>query len=345
MNWKELPVLPVAGGLCIALVGVASSRWLGIPLPWLLGPLLLTAATRIAGVPTQCPPAVNKFGRWVIGLSLGLYFTPEVAGQVMAHWALILFGIVYALLLAWLGSAVYQRKAGLDPATAWFAAAIGSASEMANMAKRNGARIDQVVSAHSLRVLIVVTIVPFAFQWHAGDMVPVERSAGVIDWFGLALLVAGSLVAVWFFERLRIPNSWILGAMTFSMCLTLNDISLTAMPPWLSWAGQLAIGWSLGDKYRSDFFRTAPRLLGWVTVLTLSFICLSALLGWAIASAASLPAATMILALTPGGIAEMTITAKALGLGVPLVTAMQVMRMLAVVLSTEFVYRRWMKSR
>lgn len=343
MKVKEFSGWPPVGGLCVALAGAGVAGCLGMPLPWLLGPLLLTAITRIAGLPTRSPAAVNKFGRWVIGLSLGLYFTPEVARNVMAHWALILFGVAYALALAWAGAAVYRRKVGLDPATAWFAAAIGSASEMANMAGRNGARIDQVVSAHSLRVLIIVTTVPFAFQWYLGGAPQIDRFAGTIDWQGLAIMVAGSLGAVWLFERLRIPNGWMLGALAFTMSFTLADISLTPMPAWLSSAGQLAIGWSLGDKYRPDFFRTAPRLLLWVAMLSLGFICLSALIGWLLATLSGVPVSTMILALTPGGIAETTITAKALGLGVPLVTAMQVTRMLSVVLTTGIVYRRWIK--
>lgn len=343
MKVKDFSRWSPIGGLCVALAGAAAAGWLSMPLPWLLGPLLFTAATRIGGLPTRCPTWVNMFGRWVIGLSLGLYFTPEVARNVMAHWPLILFGVVYALALAWAGAAVYRRQVGLDPATAWFAAAIGSASEMANMAGRNGARIDQVVSAHSLRVFIIVTTVPFAFQWHVGELPRVDSFAGALDWQGLAIMVVGSLGTVWVFERLRIPNGWMLGALAFTMSFTLGSIPLTPMPAELSWAGQLAIGWSLGDKYRSDFFRTAPRLLLWVALLSLGFIGLSALIGWALAGLSGVPSSTMILALTPGGIAETTITAKALGLGVPLVTAMQVARMLSVVLSTEIVYRRWVK--
>ena len=42
------------------------------------------------------------------------------------------------------------------------------------------------------------------------------------------------------------------------------------------------------------------------------------------------PPATLILGTSPGGIAEMAITAKVLQLGVPLVTAFQVCRLVAV---------------
>jgi uncharacterized membrane protein AbrB (regulator of aidB expression) len=49
--------------------------------------------------------------------------------------------------------------------------------------------------------------------------------------------------------------------------------------------------------------------------------------------------ATMILGTSPGGIAEMAITAKVLQLGVPMVTAFQVCRLVAVLVLVEPLYR------
>ena len=49
--------------------------------------------------------------------------------------------------------------------------------------------------------------------------------------------------------------------------------------------------------------------------------------------------ATLILGTSPGGIAEMAITAKVLQLGVPVVTAFQVCRLVAVLLLVEPLYR------
>jgi uncharacterized membrane protein AbrB (regulator of aidB expression) len=48
---------------------------------------------------------------------------------------------------------------------------------------------------------------------------------------------------------------------------------------------------------------------------------------------------TLILGTAPGGIAEMAITAKVLQLGVPLVTAFQVCRLIAVLLIVAPLYR------
>jgi uncharacterized membrane protein AbrB (regulator of aidB expression) len=50
--------------------------------------------------------------------------------------------------------------------------------------------------------------------------------------------------------------------------------------------------------------------------------------------------ATMVLGTSPGGIAEMAITAKALQLGVPVVTAFQVCRLVAVLVMVEPLFNR-----
>jgi hypothetical protein len=61
----------------------------------------------------------------------------------------------------------------------------------------------------------------------------------------------------------------------------------------------------------------------------------AALLAWA----SGLAFATLVLATAPGGIAEMCITAKVLQLGVPLVTAAHVTRVLVLITTTGPTYR------
>jgi len=214
-------------GFCIALAGALIANLVHMPLPWLLGPLLLVAATRIRGVQSTCTRQLRNAGQWVIGTSLGLYFTPFVAANLVDHAGLILLGIAYALLLGFLGTWVLQRFAGLDFPSAWFGAAIGGASEMANMAERYRARTDLVVTVHSLRVLMVVVIVPFSFQW-LGVMAidPIAPGARAVHADGLLWLVLGSCALGWICARLRVPNPWVLGPMAFALAVTVQGIEL-----------------------------------------------------------------------------------------------------------------------
>jgi hypothetical protein len=64
-----------------------------------------------------------------------------------------------------------------------------------------------------------------------------------------------------------------------------------------------------------------------------------------LASLGGLAIPTMVLATAPGGIAEMCITAKVLRLGVPLVTAAHVTRVLMLVTTTAPLYRLVLRLR
>jgi membrane AbrB-like protein len=131
-----------------------------------------------------------------------------------------------------------------------------------------------------------------------------------------------------------------MGAMLVSMALTVAGLSLSAVPQPLVNAAQLVIGVSLGVRFRADFLRTAPRWLASVAVGTLGLMAICAAFAGALAWATGLPWVTLLLGTSPGGITEMAITAKVLQLGVPVVTAFQVCRLIAVLMLVDPMYRR-----
>jgi membrane AbrB-like protein len=153
----------------------------------------------------------------------------------------------------------------------------------------------------------------------------------------MALLTgAGALVM----DRLGRANPWFMGAMLVSMVLTMAGISLSAVPAAMVNAAQLVIGVSLGVRFRADFLRTAPRWLVSVAAGTLVLMGACTLFAGLLAWATGLPWVTLLLGTSPGGITEMAITAKVLQLGVPVVTAFQVCRLMAVLMLVGPLYRR-----
>lgn len=331
--------------IALTLAGAAAAgglaAWARLPLPWMIGPLLASALAGIAGAPLLASQRLRNAGQWAIGVALGLYFTPEVAGRIGSLAPAIALGVAWALAL---GYGFHRWLAWANPgesrATTWFAGAIGGASEMAVLADRAGARIDRVAAAHSLRVLIVVVSIPFAILWsgaHGAD--PTRPALHALHPGGLALLVAltlGGAAAMW---RLGLPNPFVLGALAVTSGLTLAGVELSGLPRWVSSAGQVFIGVSLGARFTPAFARAAPRWLLTVAVGTVGMLVLSAGFAAALAAVFGLHPATAILATSPGGIAEMAITAQVLELGVPTVTAFHVVRYVAVLLLTGPMFR------
>ena len=142
----------------------------------------------------------------------------------------------------------------------------------------------------------------------------------------------------------RLPNPWVLGALAVALLLTANGIELSSLPKPVTNAAQLFIGVALGSRFTREFAKSAPRWLAAVALGSFGMIGLSAAFAWAIAHAAGLPWATVLLGTSPGGIAEMSITAKVMQLGVPVVTAFHVTRYVVVLLATAPIYR-WLARR
>jgi len=101
---------------------------------------------------------------------------------------------------------------------------------------------------------------------------------------------------------------------------------------------QVLLACSLGSRFRHSFLREAPRFMAAVLASVALVLALCALLAFVLAWVAGVAPATILLACAPGGIAEMSITAKVLRVGVAFVTAAHVTRFAIVVLLTEPAY-------
>ena len=331
--------LKVVLGLVISLIGAYAAQAASIPIPWTLGPLFCIAAFRLAGAPIASVPLFRSFGQWVIGVSLGLYFTVHVVGVLTSHMIAVISGFLFAIGLAFYGTYLLRRFALVDIKTAWFSSAIGGANEMTNLAERYGVRPDLVASAHSLRLITVVVIVPFALQWLGiAGTDPFVTGTRDVSYIGLAQLFGLTAIGVFVATRINMPNAWVLGPMFLTIALTSSGVEFSAMPDWLSRIAQLSVGWGLGDRFRPGFFKTAPRFLLVVVLFTATSLLLALGFASALHIFSGMPTVALMLGVAPGGIAEMAITAKVLQLGVPLVTAFQVFRMAGVVLVTGPLY-------
>lgn len=332
--------LAMLGSIAVACAGAQLWRICHLPLPWLVGSLYAVAFARIFGLPLLAPPGSRQGGQWVIGASIGLYFSSAVVAELLTHAALILVMALSSLLMGALAAAVMVRLRLADPPTAFFASMPGGAAEMSNLADLWHAAVDRVAAAHAIRVMLVVLVVPLAITLsgsHGTELAKV--SAHEVVWSRFPLMAAASLAGVALFTVLRLPNAWVLGTLCAIATLGIEGVPLSALPGWLSATGQLLIGVSLGNRFAPGFLRKAPAFLGGIVVMTIGFLLGVGLLALLISSITRLELASLVLSFSPGGIAEMSITASNLNLGVPLVVASHVARLVVLMLLAPAAYR------
>ncbi len=328
-----------------ALAGALLSH-LHVPLAWMIGPLLLLAIANGFGAGVRMPAPGRYAGQWLVGSALGLYFTAPVVAQLLDAVGWIALAVAASIAVSFMAGLVLARLGGADPVTAFFASAVGGAAEMAVHAERYGARVDQVAAAQAIRVLVVVLVVPFAFTLggqHGSDVyAPVTLDLHLPGLLGLLALggVAGLLLA-----RLGVPNAWLLGPLAVGTLLTATGNALSSIPSPLVNAGQLLIGCALGARFTPAFFRESPRFLAGVAASSAILLAGCAAIGVAVAWLSGIAWPTAVLATAPGGLAEMSLTAKVLQLGVPMVTAFHTARLVVVVTTAGLLYRGFLAWR
>jgi membrane AbrB-like protein len=111
------------------------------------------------------------------------------------------------------------------------------------------------------------------------------------------------------------------------------------MPSWMMSAAQILIASSLGLRYRRDTVVALRRFLPPVLVSMLVLIGGSIILALVLAPFSGIPNPSLVLATAPGGVAEMAITAEVLNLGVPLITAFHLLRVVFVVTLSGPIFR------
>lgn len=319
--------LGVVGSIVVAAVGGLLWRFCNLPLPWLVGSLYAIALARIAGLPLVAPPGARQGGQWIIGISMGLYFTAAVIAEVISHAPLIIGMALLSLMMGMAGATAMFRCRQADMSTAFFSSMPGGASEMANLSDIWSASVDLVAAAHATRVMLVVLIVPLALTLsgnHGESQTLI--SSRPIEWQHFPLMIASSLCGVGLFKLLRLPNAWVLGTLSAIALLGVNGLPLSGLPDWLTAGGQMLIGISLGCRFGPGFLRKAPAFLVSILVISLLFLVATASLAFLLARPTHLGFSSLVLSFAPGGIAEMSITASHLNLAVPLVVASHVVR-------------------
>ena len=331
-------------GLAIAVAGGALFAWMHTPLPWMLGSMLAMAGVQMLGADLEPVPGSRNAGMVVIGVTLGLYFTAPVVHEVASYWPWFLALGVAAHALGTTSALVLQRLSGVDRATAYFGSMPGGASEMTQMAEQFGAQPDKVAFAHSMRVVLVVTLFPVGITLAGFSSSQAYQPVTVpFDAARLALLLAMGVVAGFAARTVKAPTAFMLGPLLLTIALTANGLQFSSMATPLVNVAQVLLGAVMGTRFERGFLASAPRfvaaLVPSIAVTLLLAVVAGVLLSWCTGTYMG----NGLLAAAPGGIAEMSITARVLRMGVAFVTAAHVMRYIVVVLLTVPVYRWLLK--
>jgi uncharacterized protein len=330
------------------------AQGVGLPAGWLVGPMLVALALALVW---EKHPSVPRWGRIaslaVVGGVLASAFRPSVLPLIASHWLPVSLVICVTLLLSLGAGLLLSSLVRIDRKTAALGALPGAASGMLAMSDPLGADARLVALMQYTRVVVVVVTATLVGRLMTGAAPQTASGQGLqsspegmdhlvqgtVQTYGVTVLVA--VLGAWAGTRLRLPAGALLGPLILGVALAELGVAHLAWPPGVPQAAYLVLGLWVGLLFDGASVKRAGRLFPFVLASAVGLVLACAALGWALTALTGIDGMTAYLATTPGGIDSVAIVALGTGADAPLVLAVQMLRLLAVVFAGSLLGRWW----
>ena len=339
--------------ICLgALAGLLADR-LGMPLPYMVGPLLAVGTVAL-GLPHWLPEGYSFPARLrlvfiaVIGLIIGAQVTPALfAGAerlVISFAALIVFVGLCQGFNYW----VFRRLGGYDRPTAFYAGSPGGLFESLAMGEEAGGDVARLTLQQFLRIVIVVTALPIGLSLYLGE--PVGSAAGMrfssedVPWTDLPFVALAGVAGLGIGYLLRLPAKQITGPMLMAAVLSLTGVFEIDMPEWLIKLAQIIVGTALGTRFTGLSRGLVLRGVGLACVSVGGMLVVSAGFAALLMPLVGQPFDVLLISFAPGGVTEMSLVALSLQANPAFVTLHHIARILITVAGLMVAARRFRRG-
>jgi len=329
----------LALSVAIAAVGVMVFEVLGLPLPFLFGPMAACLIAALSGVPLKEPKPFSVASRCILGVAVGASITPALLAQVPAMTGTVVLVPIYVIVIGLVGVPFFTRVFGYDRATAYFASMPGGLQDMVYFGAEAGGKPRTISLVQASRLLIITTTVPILLSQVYG--VTFSGSIGTHIWempvLELLIMALAALGGWWIAVKLRLFGPALFGPFLLSAILSLVGILHFRPPAEAILFAQFFVGIGVGVHYVGTTLRELRHdvLAGiffalLLAVLATIFTVIAHLVGGA-------PTIESFLSFAPGGQAEMAVVALVTGADLGFVVVHHVVRLVTVVAGAPFV--------
>lgn len=330
-----------AVALAVASAGGGLAWLLGLPVPWLLGPMVAVALAAILGVDPNLPILFRQAAFFVLGIQAGSGVTPDVVNQI-AIWPLSFLNQLVGVFFITLATYAYLRRLlGWNHETSLFASVPGALAFVVAAAEDTEADMQKMIIVQTARLLLLIgALVPLLAWIESGPGTePAMRGepGGLMDY---AILLAVCAGAAFLAERFRLPGGLLLGALIGSAVLHGTAISLVALPSAIAIPCLIVLGTVIGARIYGIERRALLKLVPVSLVCFLIGIGFSALAGFVAVLTLPLEPGKVALAYAPGALEALTVLAFQFDIDPAYVAAHHVVRFMGIALIVPFLARR-----
>ena len=343
--------LLVAGSLLLAAIFTMAH----LPAALLLGPMLAGIVLSSNGARIGVPRRAVYASQTIVGCLIARSITGDIVHAFLKDWPLLLGTVMVIILTSGLIGWLISRWRVLPGSTAVWGSAPGGASVMMIMAGAFGADARLVAFMQYLRVVLVAAVASLVARiwvgegpsaslesswWSSIATTPWDGFAA-ISWGGFASIAWGGFAATLLIATgggllgmmLRIPAGALLAPMALAAVLEAMGLVSLVLPQWLLAITYAVLGWSIGLSFNREILRHAARALLPITLAIGIMIAVCAVLAAVLVRAVGIDPLTAYLATSPGGMDSVAIIGAASKVDLSFVMALQVVRLVIVLMA------------
>lgn len=335
-------IYPFSLAILIGLSGGAIFAYLAFPLAWMMGSMLSVTIFALAGAKVEVKNNIRAIFISILGVMLGSAFTPNLVEQIPQFSTAIIVQIFYMLVSGGISFFIYRKLAKYDNITSYFSCTPGGLSEMTLVGEQYGGDARIISLNHSVRILLIVTLIPFYFRIVEGINVPLSAPNSNLDlsFLDAIILIGCVIIGYPLAAKLKIPAAPLVGPMILSAIVHITGLTNGLVPALLISTAQVIVGTSLGCRFTNRLeFKKMLRVIYVAILVAFTMMFIAILIVFISKVFLNLPSKILFLSIAPGGLAEMSLIALALGTGTAFVTVMHFLRVCMVMLLGAAIYR------
>ncbi|WP_078553664.1 AbrB family transcriptional regulator [Bacillus alkalicellulosilyticus] len=334
----------------IGIIGIFIFTILNLPLPWLLGPIVMIVLWKLTLNRETHQPSYFKNGSFItLGIYFGLSFTRETFIVIGPYIVPFAFLTILLLFLCVCHTLLISKWFSIPKTTSILSGIPGGLTEMVAISDSLKGNVGLVTIFQTIRLLTVVLAVPFVVfhLFTPSEIIDIDVSIPVTEeripiatYFWLLLPIAFAL-----FLRKKIVAAYVVVPLFATAILNVVGVELPLLPNWTVLLAQLAIGVSIGSIIQLRELKIGGRYSLVFFSLTVVTILTAFGLGFVFSILTDVSLDTAMLSFAPGGLIEMVLTAKAIGADASIVSSLQFMRLLIILLLVPPVLKWWLLSK
>lgn len=328
----------------IGLIGALLFLVLNFPIPWILGPITAIVLSKyLPFYQAATLPGARDIAFTILGVQIGLTFTTNTFSSIIPYLFPYTFLSSLMIGISLLIGLYISKITSIDKITALVGSSPGGLSAMIAVSESLKGNSALVIIFHTLRLISVLFIIPF-YVVHGVTPSATEVNTGIAstnqegEYWTIILYIICFLIG--WKTRDRVPASLVILPMLIIGGLQTAGLSMYNLPEIVFVCAQLLIGSYLGQTISvNDLIKAGKTCIYFLTLATF-VITLGILFSYILSWWTGMSRVTAILALAPGGLIEMAVTAEQANADPAIVSSLQTIRLLTIVLILPLLFKK-----